>query len=153
MKQNDVLNYIILPIFLGVLAGGLIYLVNKKTVVSNYKVVNVVDGDTVKVEVDFLPPPLGKTLLVRLEGVDTPEKGRLAQCQEEAQKSEMAKKFTEKKINSASTINVTFKKWDKYGGRVIGDILIDGKSLSAMLISSNHARPYDGGKKSSWCAI
>ena len=28
---------------------------------------------------------------------------------------------------------------------------MDGKDLSALLIGSGHARPYDGGKHLSWC--
>lgn len=145
---------LIIPVILGILFGAFVYFAfYPKKQQSTYYISRVIDGDTVKVEVDFLPPSLGKTLLLRVEGVDTPEKGRFAKCQEEAEKSELATKFTEKKISQAKSVTVIFKKWDKYGGRVIGDILLDGKSLSAMLISSNHARPYDGGKKSSWCSI
>jgi endonuclease YncB( thermonuclease family) len=41
--------------------------------------------------------------------------------------------------------------WDKYGGRVLGDVLLDGKSLRAELISQGFAREYYGEAKQSWC--
>ena len=41
--------------------------------------------------------------------------------------------------------------WDKYGGRVLGHVIIDGQSLSDMLIRAGLARPYHGEAKSSWC--
>ena len=41
----------------------------------DWKVTRVLDGDTVEVQVDFLPKELGDRLLVRIWGVDTPEKG------------------------------------------------------------------------------
>jgi endonuclease YncB( thermonuclease family) len=40
---------------------------------------------------------------------------------------------------------------DKYGGRVLGDVFLDGKRLSEMLIANGFARRYHGEKKSSWC--
>ena len=42
-------------------------------------------------------------------------------------------------------------KWGKYGGRVIGDVILDGKSLSKQLLEKDYARIYCGGKKESWC--
>jgi endonuclease YncB( thermonuclease family) len=39
----------------------------------------------------------------------------------------------------------------KYGGRVLGDVIIDGEPLSKKLIASGYAIPYDGGTKKSWC--
>lgn len=45
--------------------------------------------------------------------------------------------------------------WDKYGGRIIGDILLPTRSeaLSDVLIRQGHAVPYTGeGKKMDWCS-
>jgi len=42
-------------------------------------------------------------------------------------------------------------KWDKYGGRVLGDVYLDHQSLAQSLISAGLARPYKGEAKSSWC--
>jgi len=41
----------------------------------NWKVTRVLDGDTVEVNVDFLPKEHGNKLYLRVWGVDTPEKG------------------------------------------------------------------------------
>jgi endonuclease YncB( thermonuclease family) len=41
--------------------------------------------------------------------------------------------------------------WDKYGGRVLGDIVLDGQSLRARLIEQGFAREYYGDAKQSWC--
>ena len=41
--------------------------------------------------------------------------------------------------------------WDKFGGRVLGDIVLDGQSLRAMLIQNGFAREYFGEAKQSWC--
>jgi endonuclease YncB( thermonuclease family) len=43
------------------------------------------------------------------------------------------------------------REWDKYGGRVIGDIMVDGASLRTMLIREGLAREYFGEAKTSWC--
>jgi endonuclease YncB( thermonuclease family) len=41
--------------------------------------------------------------------------------------------------------------WDKYGGRVLGDVLLNGQSLRGMLIANGFAREYYGEAKTSWC--
>ena len=37
------------------------------------KVISVYDGDTFRVDIDSLPPIVGKNIPIRLNGVDTPE--------------------------------------------------------------------------------
>jgi endonuclease YncB( thermonuclease family) len=119
---------------------------------SGIRVLRVIDGDTVEIEADYLPPELGKKLLVRILGVDTPEKGFRAHCKDENLLSLKAKLFTEQLIRNATQIELKMKSWDKYGGRVLGDIIIDGKSLSETLIKSKFAVPYNGEKKTyDWC--
>jgi endonuclease YncB( thermonuclease family) len=41
--------------------------------------------------------------------------------------------------------------WDKFGGRVLGDIILNGQSLRTMLIQNGFAREYFGEAKQSWC--
>ena len=116
-----------------------------------YKVNRIIDGDTIEIAVEFLPAPLPPKLSVHVLGVDTPEKAPRALCPAEAGKALEASAFTKAAIASATVIDVQIKKWDKYGGRVLGYVFLDGKSLSDMLIENGHARPYKGEKKSSWC--
>ena len=119
------------------------------------QILRVTDGDTVVIAAPFLPKPLKPELAIRVFGVDTPEKGFRAQCPSEAQRGEAASAFTKNAINSAAAgggkFQVTMYGWDKFGGRVLGDILINGKSLRAGLIANGFAREYYGEAKQSWC--
>lgn len=116
-----------------------------------HRVIRVLDGDTVEIDAPFLPVELKQVLRVRLIDIDTPEKGSLAKCDLERQRAKAATRFTQMQVARAKKHEVVFVKWDKYGGRVLGDVLLDGKSLKQMLIENRHAVRYDGGKKSSWC--
>jgi hypothetical protein len=121
----------------------------------NWPVTRVIDGDTVEFNAPFMPDPLPKKLSIRVLGVDTPEKGHRALCPKEAAAAEKASQFTKDTLNKAYQTNqqvlIELKEHDKYGGRVLGDVIINGQKLSAMLIANGHARPYFGEKKSSWC--
>ena len=114
-------------------------------------ITRVIDGDTVAFQANFLPEPLKKELSIRVFGVDTPEKGHRAQCPLEASKGEAATLFTKTQVNASTKRQVILMDWDKYGGRVLGDILLDGKSLREMLIQKGFAREYYGEAKQSWC--
>lgn len=111
----------------------------------------VVDGDTVAFQANWLPDPLKKELSIRVFGVDTPEKGHRAQCPSEDARGQAATQFTKDAINKSQKRQVVLMAWDKYGGRVLGDILLDGKSLRQMLIMNGFAREYYGEAKTSWC--
>ena len=123
----------------------------KQGVVYDAIFTRVIDGDTVGLQALWLPDPLKKELSVRVYGVDTPEKGFRAKCPSEDARGQAATIFTKSVINGATTRQVLLMDWDKYGGRVLGDIILDGKSLRAMLISQGYAREYYGDAKTSWC--
>ena len=114
-------------------------------------ITRVIDGDTVAFQADFLPAPLKKELSIRVFGVDTPEKGFRAQCPSEAQRGEAASAFTKQAVAASTQRQIVLIDWDKYGGRVLGDVLLDGKSLRQMLITKGFAREYYGEAKQSWC--
>ena len=114
-------------------------------------ITRVIDGDTVAFQADFLPAPLKKELSIRVFGVDTPEKGFRAQCASEAQRGEAASAFTKQAVAASTQRQIVLIDWDKYGGRVLGDVLLDGKSLRQMLITKGFAREYYGEAKQSWC--
>lgn len=115
------------------------------------KVLRASDGDTVVVEALWVPAPIKKEVAIRIFGVDTPEKGFRAKCPAEDAKGLEASAFTKKLIAEAKTIQYVLYDWDKFGGRVLGDLLIDGKSLRELLIANGYARPYFGEAKQSWC--
>jgi endonuclease YncB( thermonuclease family) len=120
-------------------------------VVYDFKIISIVDGDTVKFEAKFLPPPLKPELSVRVYGVDTPEKGFRAKCPEEDKRGREATAYTKAVLSNATKLQVVLMDWDKYGGRVLGDILVDGQSLRYLLIANGYAREYFGEAKLSWC--
>ena len=122
-----------------------------KGVTYDAEIVRVNDGDTIVISAPFLPAPLKPELAVRVFGVDTPEKGHRAQCPSEAQRGEAASAFTKNAVKSTKKHQVILYSWDKFGGRVLGDIVLDGVSLRAELIRNGFAREYYGDAKQSWC--
>jgi endonuclease YncB( thermonuclease family) len=115
------------------------------------KIVRVNDGDTVVIAAPFLPAPLKPELAVRIYGVDTPEKGFRAQCPSEDQRGQAATAFTKNAVASTQKHQVVLYGWDKFGGRVLGDMILNGVSLRAELIKNGFAREYYGEAKQSWC--
>jgi endonuclease YncB( thermonuclease family) len=115
------------------------------------KILRVTDGDTVVISAAFLPKPLKPELAIRVFGVDTPEKGHRAKCSSEAERGQAASAFTKNMISQGNKFQVTMYGWDKFGGRVLGDILINEQSLRAALIANGFAREYYGDAKQSWC--
>lgn len=122
-----------------------------KTVSYNFAILRVVDGDTVEIAAPYLPAPLQPKLSLRVYGVDTPEKGFRAECAGEAALGEAATAFTKSVIEAGTYKRIDLMKWDKYGGRILGDVNIDGRSLRQLLIERGFAREYYGDAKTSWC--
>lgn len=113
---------------------------HKQTVCA--QVIRVIDGDTY--EVVYQSQEGIVRLKVRLNGVDTPgiHRGELWKIQA----GEMVKEEMEKKLNGR-TVQLYIKKWGKYGGRIIGDVILDGVRISDYLLEKEMAHPYDGRKE------
>jgi endonuclease YncB( thermonuclease family) len=122
-----------------------------KGVTYDAQIVRVNDGDTVVIAAPFLPQPLKPELAVRVFGVDTPEKGHRAQCPSEDARGQAASEFTKNAVKKTKKHQVILYSWDKFGGRVLGDMILDGVSLRAELIRNGFAREYYGEAKQSWC--
>lgn len=123
----------------------------KQSATYDAQILRVNDGDTVVIAAAFLPAPLKPELAVRVFGVDTPEKGYRAQCPSEDARGKAASEFTKNAVKSTKKHQVVLYGWDKFGGRVLGDIILDGVSLRAELIRNGFAREYYGDAKQSWC--
>ena len=106
------------------------------------------DGDTCYVIAPTLPEPLQK-MSVRILGIDTPE--MRAECAEEKKLALKGREFANRMFRAAEKIEFANLKWDKYGGRVLVDVYLDGKLYKDEIINAGLARPYDGGTKESWC--
>ena len=122
-----------------------------KGVTYDVQILRVIDGDTVAFNAPFLPDPLKKELSISVYGVDTPEKGFRAKCPKEDELGKAASEFTKQLVQTANKRQIVLYDWDKYGGRVLGDIVLNGQSLRQLLISKGYAREYYGEAKQSWC--
>jgi endonuclease YncB( thermonuclease family) len=122
-----------------------------KGVMYDAQILRVNDGDTVVIAAPFLPAPLKPELAVRIYGVDTPEKGFRAKCAQEDQRGKAATEFTKQAVAQSQKRQVMLYDWDKFGGRVLGDLILNGQSLRALLIQNGFAREYFGDAKQSWC--
>ena len=115
------------------------------------KIIRAIDGDTIVIAAPYLPAPLKPELGVRIFGVDTPEKSFRAKCESEKVRGEQASVFVKDLIAGTKKHQVVLYDWDKFGGRVLGDMLFDGMSLRDLLIKNGFARAYFGDAKQSWC--
>lgn len=116
----------------------------------NLPVVGVIDGDTIRTQITSLPSPLDRAS-VRINGIDTPEKSPRAKCEAEARLAASASAALTQIIGKSTMMTVTNYRWDKYGGRILGIVTIDGVNVGSALIAAGFAKPYDGGTKASWC--
>ena len=111
-------------------------------------VISVYDGDTFRVDIDSLPPIVGKNISIRLNGVDTPEiRGK---CKYEKDLAIKARDFVRNKLANAKEIKLNNLQRGKYF-RVVANVIVDGVSLEQELLDKEFAYKYTGGKKSSWC--
>jgi len=117
---------------------------------EGWPIVGVIDGDTIRVRVVSLPPAI-QEVHVRVRGIDTPERGAHASCERERELAERAFSFTRARINGARQVEFKNLQWDKYGGRVLAEVVIDGRPLAALLMASGLAAPYSGGTRPNWC--
>ena len=112
------------------------------------KVISVYDGDTFRVNIDSLPPIVGKNIAIRVNGVDTPEiRGK---CQYEKDLALEARDFVRGKLANAKEIKLTNLQRGKYF-RVVANVVVDGVSLELELLDNGLAYEYSGGKKVGWC--
>lgn len=112
------------------------------------KVTNVVDGDTIDVEID-LGFSVSYAQRLRLAGIDTPE-SRTTDKMEKALGLE-AKDYLKSKVKDAKDIIVKTEKPDsseKYG-RILGWVYVDGstKSINEQMIEDGYAWGYLGETK------
>ena len=110
------------------------------------KVTRVVDGDTVDIDIDLGFGVWLHKERVRIYGIDTPE----SRTRDKIEKrfGLLAKEFVKQFVKGSSVILRT-QKYDAKGkfGRILGDIIVDDKSLSETMIQEHHAVAYHGQSK------
>lgn len=108
----------------------------------NCKIVRVVDGDTVDVDIDLGFDTWRLCERIRLYGIDTPECRTRNATEKKA--GFLAKDYVERLLQQGRTYPLTTKEKGKYG-RYLGTIKIDGDlTINAALVSENLAVPYTG---------
>jgi len=110
------------------------------------KIRRVVDGDTVDIDIDLGFGVWLHKERVRIYGIDTPESR--TRDKEEKKYGLMAKEFV-KQFVKGDSIKLTTQKYDAKGkfGRILGDIIVDNRSLSDTMIQEHHAVIYHGQSK------
>ena len=115
------------------------------------KILRVVDGDTVDIDIDLGFGIWMHRERVRMMGIDTPE-SRTRDLVEKA--FGLASKERLKELLPIGSIQVLKTEIDKSGedakgkfGRILGDFLIEGRRATDILIEEGHAVAYFGGSK------
>ena len=108
------------------------------------------DGDTIAFNIPNVHPLLGKDINVRLMHVDAPEIKTINICERKV--AVEAKLAIEQLLTESKRIDLEDVKRDKYF-RIDANVIVDGKSLSKVLLEKSLAYPYEGGKKPTidWC--
>lgn len=106
---------------------------------------DVIDGDTFHITFLLHSNPI--TMKLRLQGVDTPEIHGKTELEKEA--ALKIKKDLDKRIRGKFVV-CQLKKWDKYGGRIVGTLTYKKIDLSNYLITKKYAKKYEGAKKEDW---
>jgi endonuclease YncB( thermonuclease family) len=112
--------------------------------------IKVIDGDTVRFNGERY----------RLVGIDTPESGDRARCDDERRRAEAATKRLRALVASGDSRLTRVACACRPGqegtpncnyGRLCGSLLIDGRDVRSILISEGLAHPYGCPQRRSWC--
>jgi endonuclease YncB( thermonuclease family) len=117
-------------------------------------VVEVVDGDTVKANIDMGWDTWRHNQPIRLNGYDSPEKSSSNPLEKQA--SAAVLKYVQSLLPKDTKTMLMSHSLDKYG-RVLGEIMLpaakgkkDSVALSTALLAKKIVRPYTGDKKKPW---
>lgn len=107
------------------------------------------DGDTVTVRAWIWPGQSVETA-VRVRGIDTPE--IMGKCEAEKIAAVAAREAARTILSGGRQIELRDIENDKYGGRVLASVTVDGRDLAALMITTGLARAYKGGNREDWCS-
>jgi micrococcal nuclease len=120
----------------------------------NVKVVKIVDGDTVDVDIDLGFGMTYKKQRVRMKGIDTPESRTRDLVEKKFGKA--SKKHLKEMLGACEKITLVSHDKGKFG-RILGDLYCWDNvghptyetkfCANAQMIEDNHAVPYDGQSK------
>ena len=112
------------------------------------KMVKVIDGDTIDVDIDLGFGVWMQKQRIRLYGIDTPESR--TSDPEEKKYGLAAKDFLKKWTNSGDLTLRTYKDGKGKFGRILGEIWYGGEhNINQLLVDNHHAVRYHGQSKES----
>src|SRR5210317_2370244 len=113
------------------------------------KIVKVIDGDTVDVDIDLGFGIVLSDERVRMMGIDTPESRTRDKVEKKFGLASKAKLKALLPIGSMQVLKTEIDRSgeDKKGkfGRILGDFIVDDKRCTDILIEEGHAVAYFGG--------
>ncbi|WP_430436903.1 thermonuclease family protein [Oceanibaculum nanhaiense] len=84
-----------------------------------------------------------------MRGIDTPEiRGR---CEAEKLAAIKARDHVRMLLQEAADVALAEIAPDKYGGRVVARLLINGEDFALLMLAAGHGRAYDGQARAGWC--
>lgn len=112
------------------------------------RVLRVLDGDTFVAEIKVW---FGQVIVerVRIVGIDAPEIGAHARCEEEAEAAERSRQYLAGLLGRGP-VDLYQLRRDKYG-RALALVISHGIDVPARMIEAGHARPYGGARRLGWC--
>jgi micrococcal nuclease len=112
--------------------------------------ISCIHGDTIVVDLPNTHPLFGKSISIRIRGIDAPELHGKHPC--ERAKAMDAAAFVVAMLEHAKVIRLTHLARDKYF-RVLADVEADGKSVGAAMLGAGLAVDYQGQTKipHNWC--
>jgi micrococcal nuclease len=126
-----------------VLSLFLLLLVAPSPAAARCQVNRVVDGDTLHLTC------AGVGHRVRLLGYDAPELSH-PRCAAEQSAAEQATEVMRKLVAEGPVTRFQITGQDRYG-RDLAWLAIGGQDVTAVMLSSGLARPYQGGRRVGWC--
>ena len=113
------------------------------------KVLKIIDGDTVDVDIDLGFGIWQRNERVRVMGIDTPESRTRNKIEKKFGLLAKArlKSLLGKQIVLKTQINKKGEDMKGKFGRILGDFMYRGKLISRILCDESHAVPYFGGSK------
>ncbi len=124
-------NYVLFGLLVIIILFKTIYWEKNRDVL----VVEVIDGDTLIVELD------GRRERIRLKGIDAPELGQMAKGDSECiDIGEYSKKYLKQRLHN-QLINLRWKKRDRYQ-RILGQIYLDEVDINLELVHAGQALIY-----------
>ena len=109
----------------------------------------VFDGDTFAA-VAHINNETDANVRVRLINVYTPEIN--GKCESEITKANAARARLMKLVPRGTVVELKNIRDDKYIGRIDANVILpDGRDVGKVLINEKLGRPYNGGRRASWC--